>query len=84
MSLAEDLWQELVEMDDRTSPEEYPDHALITREEFFGFLAIVREEAAKVADVYHVGLKGIGARGWGQIHTARNISRDIRQLEPKP
>ena len=29
----EALWQQLLESDDRTSPEEYPDHALITCEE---------------------------------------------------
>lgn len=29
----DELWQELVEKDDRTSPAEYPDMALITREE---------------------------------------------------
>lgn len=33
------VWQELVEKDDRTSPEEYPDMALITRDELADFLA---------------------------------------------
>ncbi len=32
--LIADLWQDLLDKDDRTSPEEYPDMALITREEF--------------------------------------------------
>ena len=27
-------WQRIVEFDDRTSPEEYPDHALLTFDEF--------------------------------------------------
>jgi hypothetical protein len=30
---ATDLWQQLLDVDDRTSPEDYPDHALITRDE---------------------------------------------------
>jgi hypothetical protein len=32
--LIEQLWQDLLDKDDRTSPEEYPDHALITFDEF--------------------------------------------------
>jgi hypothetical protein len=36
--LMEELWLDLVEKDDRTSPKEYPDMALLTREEFFGYL----------------------------------------------
>jgi hypothetical protein len=36
---ADELWQELVEYDDRTSPEEYPDMALITRDELADFIA---------------------------------------------
>ncbi|TZG25632.1 hypothetical protein [Sphingomonas montanisoli] len=34
----EDAWQELVEYDDRTSPEEYPDMALITHDELRSFM----------------------------------------------
>ncbi|WDA37826.1 hypothetical protein [Sphingobium sp. YC-XJ3] len=34
----EEAWQELVEYDDRTSPEEYPDMALITIEELRAFM----------------------------------------------
>ncbi|KER37251.1 hypothetical protein AL00_06140 [Sphingobium indicum F2] len=34
----EEAWQELVEYDDRTSPEEYPDMALITFEELRAFM----------------------------------------------
>ena len=33
-SKAEELWRDLLEKDDRTSPEEYPDMALITFDEF--------------------------------------------------
>lgn len=32
------LWQDLLDKDDRTSPAEYPDMALITRDEFEGYL----------------------------------------------
>jgi hypothetical protein len=35
----EELWQDLLEKDDRTSPDDYPDMALITFEEFAGYLA---------------------------------------------
>jgi hypothetical protein len=34
----QELWLDLIEKDDRISPEEYPDMALLTREEFFGYL----------------------------------------------
>ncbi len=33
------FWQELVNKDDRTSPEEYPDHCLITFEELQDFVS---------------------------------------------
>lgn len=34
----EEAWQNLIEMTDRTSPEEYPDHALISFEELKDFM----------------------------------------------
>lgn len=34
-----DAWQELLDKDDRTSPEEYPEMALITRDELAEFMA---------------------------------------------
>lgn len=37
-----DLWQELIEKDDRTSPEEYPDMALISFAEFSEFIRRAR------------------------------------------
>jgi hypothetical protein len=40
-----DLWTDLCEKSDRTSPEVYPDMALITEAEFFDYLAAVRAEA---------------------------------------
>lgn len=36
--LARDAWTDLVDKDDRTSPEEYPDMALITAEELREFM----------------------------------------------
>lgn len=36
------IWSELVEKDDRTSPTEYPDMVLITREELAHYLAATR------------------------------------------
>jgi hypothetical protein len=42
------MWQELLEKDDRTSPAEYPDHALITFEELQEFLSR-RPEGVKAA-----------------------------------
>jgi len=35
----DEAWQDLVEKDDRTSPEEYPDMALITHDELAGYMA---------------------------------------------
>lgn len=37
--LVDELWQDLLERDDRTSPEEHPDMALITRDELRAALA---------------------------------------------
>jgi hypothetical protein len=34
----EEAWSELCEVDDRNSPEEYPDMCLITQDELFGFM----------------------------------------------
>ncbi|HEY1980713.1 MAG TPA: hypothetical protein VGH13_11550 [Xanthobacteraceae bacterium] len=35
---AADAWHDLIEKDDRTSPEEYPDHALITADELADYI----------------------------------------------
>lgn len=45
-ALLDECWSTLVEMTDRTSPEEYPDMCLITRDELGDFLRL----AAKPAD----------------------------------
>lgn len=46
---AEALWQEMVEWDDRTSPEEYPEMAMLTFEEFADFLSRHAESARRKA-----------------------------------
>lgn len=66
-----DLWQELLEADDRTSPENHPDMCLITLDELSEFIARARPETALahsnpwVARVYEVRAEaeeeGVGA-----------------------
>ena len=76
------LWQELLDKDDRTSPEDYPDMALITREELADFIARTappsREEglreAAEVARSY------IGGEYEAQGRAAEEIVEDILSL----
>lgn len=45
MTSDQELWRDLCEKDDRTSPEEYPDMALITEDEFLYVCAEVRRQA---------------------------------------
>lgn len=42
----ESLWQDLIEKDDRTSPEEYPEHALITFDELADYIARAKPVAS--------------------------------------
>ena len=57
---AKELWRDLCEKDDRTSPEEYPDMALITEDEFYScldafakdFVKKEQERAAEIAKKY--------------------------------
>lgn len=44
--LLDQCWSDLVEMTDRTSPEEYPDMCLITREELGDFLRLAAKPAS--------------------------------------
>jgi hypothetical protein len=44
-----DLWRDLLEKDDRTSPEEYPDMALITEDELVSLLQQYGDERARAA-----------------------------------
>ena len=40
----EEAWQDLLEKDDRTSPEDYPDMALITADELQAYMLAARDE----------------------------------------
>lgn len=42
----EAVWQELCDMDDRTSPPDYPDHCLITKAELESFMRGARIDFA--------------------------------------
>lgn len=46
-----DLWQELCERDDRTSPEEYPEMCLITFEEFSDFIRRASGGRAEIQNI---------------------------------
>lgn len=46
--LVERLWQDLLEKDDRTSPAEYPNMALITHDEFAAALSQLHERVAEL------------------------------------
>ncbi len=48
----ETAWEELVEKDDRTSPEEYPDMCLITREELRGYMEAREAPAPRQGDAF--------------------------------
>ena len=45
----QELWYDLVEKDDRTSPEEYPDMAMLTQDEFFAYLRMFAAARVKEA-----------------------------------
>jgi predicted RNase H-like nuclease (RuvC/YqgF family) len=44
MSTIEQLWQDLIDKDDRNSPEEHPDMALITFDEFANYLRAAEQQ----------------------------------------
>ena len=46
--LIRELWQDLLDQDDRTSPPEYPNMALITFDEFAACIKLVAEESTYV------------------------------------
>jgi hypothetical protein len=48
-ALAREMWEELVEKDDRTSPKEYPDMALISFEELCNYIVAARAEVLEEA-----------------------------------
>lgn len=50
MKTLDQAWQDLCEKDDRTSPEEYPEMCLITREELAGYVTAERDRIAEALD----------------------------------
>lgn len=59
------LWTDLCEKDDRTSPEEYPDMALITQDEFCSTLDRFRAEGVEVERREHGNCPKCGSESWG-------------------
>lgn len=69
--MIETLWKDLIEKNDRTSPAEYPDMVLITKEEFSEALRNAREEGLDAAASY---VERIGSYG------AERTAAEIRSL----
>lgn len=67
MPMIETLWQDLLDKDDRTSPAEYPDMALITKEEFAEALRNARDEGLEDAAAH---IEQIGSYGAEQTAAA--------------
>ena len=49
-ALIDQLWQDLLDKDDRTSPAEYPDMALITHGELAAMLRLAADSASAQPD----------------------------------
>lgn len=86
----EALWQDLLDKSDRTSPAEYPDHALITFEEFCDYLQAARSASPAVEDrrgdreaVARIIAPNWDLTGAGQDERLRQISREqtLRKVE---
>ena len=65
------LWRDLLEKDDRTSPAEYPDMALITRDEFeAAILAALSSpppaSAPDITEIFDIDAQLIAARAEGR------------------
>lgn len=88
----DEAWQDLLDKDDRTSPAEYPNMALITRNEFVAYCTAAErrgiERAAKMADEvrnsqpFHDDHSSEFIDGWkaGEHDTAEIIASAIRAL----
>jgi hypothetical protein len=61
-------WQELIEKDDRTSPAEYPDMALITKDELSRFIAASRIPMPSEAEITDTELLAILANDPNAVH----------------
>ena len=83
-----DLWRDLCEKDDRTSPEEYPDMALLTFEEFCSLLAAARRRGIEEAALRCVRLgferydQGAEPQVASAYHNAAAAIRALADKEP--
>jgi hypothetical protein len=80
--LLEDVWIELVEKTDRTLPPEYPDMALITKDELGSALRVAIEAAAKVAEQQRPMVDCQGIMRLGFLQGGMEIASAIRALLP--
>lgn len=82
----ESLWQELLEVDDRTSPPEYPDMCLITYEEFADFIRRAAPVAGRGDRALIEQLRGRAAfcRSRGEVKTPDLLDRAILALSAPP
>ena len=72
-----ELWTDLCEKDDRTSPEEYPDMALITQDEFCA--ALDRFRAAGAEKVRALVIEELTCR-FGDGEMGRGLTDAVRAL----
>ena len=72
----EEIWRDLCEKDDRTSPPEYPDMALITQQELIGYLAQARADEAEAC-------AQIAEGGWSHPAVGNCIAAAIRARHAK-
>jgi hypothetical protein len=70
--IAEEAWQALLDKDDRTSPAEYPDMCLITKDELEGFLLSSHDALEEASKRYREALT--------EIAGPANADLDYRQL----
>ena len=82
-NLLEDAWIELVEKTDRTSPPEYPDMALITKDELGAALRIAIEACANVAEQQRPMVDCQGIMRLGFLQGGMEIAGAIRALLPQ-
>lgn len=85
-----DAWDELVNVDDRTSPEEYPDMCLITREELFDFMgrAALRDDVRECSGKMTLAFEQAGwlavaqiAEDRGDHKTAEDARREVARID---
>jgi hypothetical protein len=69
--MGEQAWDELVNVDDRTSPEEYPDMCLITRDELIEFVRRAQSTAALSTPRAEIGDDARAREPYGRESTLR-------------